>query len=202
MATDAFGRLRISDVYTLFEYYPSANTSNTNNDIDIWVNDESNSASIGYNSGTNIVELQGNANGDIATRSTKLPMKYQPGKSRLLYMTCVPLSRSIAGGEEFYSRFGIFSVDGSKNPIQGHYFETNGTNLYFVYTYGGTETKIIQSNWNIDTFDGNGPSGKTLTTANMLNSIPKRCPKVPSATTFFPSLEPVASMTSFVRGIG
>lgn len=171
MATDAFGRLRTSDVHTLFEYYPNLETQNTNIDIDIWVNDETNSASIGYNSGTNIVELQGNTNNDIATRSTKLPMKYQPGKSRLLYMSCVPLSRAIADGEVFYSRFGIFSVDGSKNPIQGHYFETNGTNLYFVYTYGGTETKIIQSNWNIDTFNGNGPSGKTLTTANMLNTI-------------------------------
>ena len=39
MATDAFGRLRILVTFTLFEYYPSAATSLTNNDVDIWVND-------------------------------------------------------------------------------------------------------------------------------------------------------------------
>ena len=32
MATDAFGRLRISNPYTLFEYYP--NTGTVNNDFD------------------------------------------------------------------------------------------------------------------------------------------------------------------------
>lgn len=170
MATDAFGRLRISDTYTLFEYYPSAATSLTNNDVDIWVNDVVSTASIGYNSGTNVVELDCNANGDIATRSTKLPMRYQPGKSRLFYFSAVPLSRVNGGSEDFTSRIGFFSVDGSKNPVQGHYFETDGTTLYWVCTYGGTENKIAQSNWNIDTFDGSGPSGKTLTISDMLNA--------------------------------
>lgn len=170
MATDAFGRLRISDTFTLFEYYPSAATSLTNNDVDIWVNDVVSTASIGYNSGTNVVELDCNANGDIATRSTKLPMRYQPGKSRLFYFSAVPLSRVNGGSEDFTSRIGFFSVDGSKNPVQGHYFETDGTTLYWVCTYGGTENKIAQSNWNIDTFNGSGPSGKTLTISDMLNT--------------------------------
>ena len=170
MATDAFGRLRISDTYTLFEYYPSAATSQTNNDVDIWVNDVNATATTTYNSSSNVVQLTSNASGGISTRTSKLPMRYQPGKSRLFYFSAVPLSRVNAGSEVFTSRIGLFSINGSKAPVEGHYFETNGTNLYWVYAYNGTPTAIVQSSWNIDTFDGNGPSGKTLTISNMLNT--------------------------------
>ena len=92
-------------------------------------------------------------------------------KSRLFYLSGVPLSRVNSGSEEFYSRIGIFSVDGSNVPVEGHYFETDGINLYWVYAYGGTTTRIVQSSWNVDTFNGSGPSGLTLTINNMLNDI-------------------------------
>jgi hypothetical protein len=178
MATDAFGRLRISNIYNLFEYYPSSisstTTSSSDPDVDIWVNDKVNgtsiaSATIEFDSSNTKVNLICGNSGDISTRFTKLPMRYQPGKSRLFYFSGVPLDRVNDGTETFTSRIGIFSTDSStKIPIEGHYFQTNGTNLSWVSSYNSTQTEILQSNWNIDTFDGNGPSGKTLTISNML----------------------------------
>ena len=179
MATDAFGRLRISNIYNLFEYYPSSisstTTSTSDPDVDIWVNDKVNGASIAsatieFDSSNTKVNLSCGNSGDISTRFTKLPMRYQPGKSRLFYFSGVPLEegRVNNGSETFKSRIGIFSTDSStKTPIEGHYFQTDGTNLYWVSSYDSTQTEIVQSNWNIDTFDGNGPSGKTLTINNM-----------------------------------
>ena len=177
MATDAFGRLRISNIYNLFEYYPSSisstTTSTSDPDVDIWVNDKKNGATIEFDSSNTKVELRCKNSGDISTRFTKLPMRYQPGKSRLFYFSGVPLNRvkdvTETETETFTSRIGIFSTDSStKTPIEGHYFQTDGTDLYWVCSYDSTSTEISQSNWNIDTFDGNGPSGKTLTISNML----------------------------------
>ena len=37
MASDAFGRLRTSENFTTFNYYPSLISDNTSLDIDIWV---------------------------------------------------------------------------------------------------------------------------------------------------------------------
>lgn len=40
-----------------------------------------------------------------------------------------------------------------------------------LYYYNGSATTINQSSWNIDTFDGSGPSGLTLTISSMLDTI-------------------------------
>lgn len=172
MATDAFGRLRVSNPSNIFDYFPSALTGSATPplDVDQWVNTTSGTGAIAYDSTYNYVKLTCSANSDIATVSSKLPMTYQPGKSRLIYMTSIPLSRVNSGSETLSFKIGIFSLSGN-NPQEGHYFETNGTSLYWVYCYGGTPTQVIQSSWNIDTFDGTGPSGLTLTASNTTKNM-------------------------------
>jgi hypothetical protein len=49
----------------------------------------------------------------------------------------------------------------------GIYFQTDGTNLQWVETIQTGTTIVNQSSWNVDIFDGNGPSGKTLTSSNL-----------------------------------
>lgn len=173
MATDAFGRLRTSSVYSLFEYHPSPATSLHSLDEDVWVNTESGTGTLAYDSATNVIDLTVDADTATATRCTKLPMPYQPGKLRLFYFSVAPVSRVRDAGEDFVSRVGCFSVTGTPPvPDQGHWLETDGSDIWFVYKYTGTSaTRTIQSSWNIDTFDGSGPSGKTLTGANMLTSM-------------------------------
>jgi len=98
-------------------------------------------------------------------------MIYQPGKSRLIYMTGVIMTSLPAGGGSANAHMGIFSVD-NPSPVapatpvitQGTYLRCDGTNFYWVdVLQGPTTVSVIQSSWNIDTFDGTGPSGKTLT---------------------------------------
>jgi len=44
MALDAFGRLRTSDCFTTFNYYPSAISNNTILDIYVWVSGQTGGA--------------------------------------------------------------------------------------------------------------------------------------------------------------
>ena len=37
MATDAFGRLRVSEPFTTLNYYPSPLTANNGLDVDTWI---------------------------------------------------------------------------------------------------------------------------------------------------------------------
>jgi hypothetical protein len=108
------------------------------------------------------------SDGDVAVRYTKQPMEYQPGKTRLSYMTGVLLSNPI-GSSVITSRVGLFDV----NPVDnitvtaGTYFQTDGTNLQWGETTQTGTTIVNQADWNIDSFDGNGPSGQTLSADNI-----------------------------------
>lgn len=120
-------------------------------------------------------------------RYTKFPMIYQPGKSRLIYLSGVPLRTTDT--THYEARIGIFNIiqnDVTGMPTitnnlptikEGTYFKTNGTTLYWsditqTYTSEILNTNLIaQANWNIDIFDGHGPSGKTLTTADIQNNV-------------------------------
>nr|QBK92203.1 MAG: hypothetical protein LCPAC304_05500 [Pithovirus LCPAC304] len=50
----------------------------------------------------------------------------------------------------------------------GYFFELEGTTMGIVYRTASSgsqvDTRVVQSSWNIDTFDGNGPSRITITT--------------------------------------
>lgn len=172
MALDNFGKLRTAQPFTTFNYYPSLSSDGaTNFDEDIWVGTVSGTGAIAYSSATNVITLTGSSSGDAVLRSTKLTMEYQPGKSRLSNFTAVMLSRAVSGGESLTSRVGIYNLSGT-TPSEGHYFQTDGTNLQWVEVLPGpTSTVVNQASWNYDTFDGTGPSGLTLTIANMRTNM-------------------------------
>jgi hypothetical protein len=165
MALDAFGRLRVSENFTTFNYYPSPLSNNTTLDIDVFVSRQNGGAQT-YDA-QNFINMPISGSGDTySLRTTKQPMIYQPGKSRLIYMTGVLMAT--INPNTTTSRMGIFSVDSATPPVvtAGTYLKCNGVNLFWEdVTQTGTTT-VVQSSWNIDTFDGTGPSGKTLTIAN------------------------------------
>ena len=167
MALDAFGRLRTSGCFTTFSYYPSLLTNNSSLDIDTWVSLEGGTGSASYNS-NNYINMSVSATNDYVVRITKQPMEYQPGKSRLIYITGTMLGESI-DGDTLTTRLGLFNIDSSTPPAvtEGVYFQTDGTNLQWVETTQLGTTIVNQSSWNVDIFDGNGPSGKTLTTSDL-----------------------------------
>lgn len=166
-ALDAFGRLRTSDCFTTFNYYPSVLSNNTNLDVDVWVT-SGNGGTQTYNS-QNYINMPISGSGTTySLRTTKQPMIYQPGKSRLIYMTGV-LMTTISTNTT--SLMGLFDINSATPPVvtEGTYFKCDGSNFYWDDVTQSGPNSVIQSSWNIDTFNGNGPSGKTLTVATNAN---------------------------------
>jgi hypothetical protein len=149
-SSDAFGRLRVSNPLTLFD------SSHRYRDNNLW-----SSLVVGTGSTVGFVTAQGLINIGIGTtagcsaiRETTKVFAYQPGKSLLVLNTFVPATPQ----ENLRQRVGYFGAD------NGMYFEINGTTLYFVERSlsTGSETKVSQTDWNIDKLDGTGVSGITL----------------------------------------
>jgi len=147
---DAFGRTRISQPLTLFD------SSHRYRDNNLWSD-----LLVGTGSTVGFVTAQGLINIGIGTtagcsaiRETTKVFSYQPGKSLLVLNTFVPA----APKENLRQRVGYFGAD------NGLYFEIDGTTAYFVERSLSlsTETRVAQTDWNIDKLDGTGLSGITL----------------------------------------
>lgn len=161
---DAFGRVRVSEPETLFEskFLYSKNPLQ-------WGELLSNSATATYNGNQSVVDMAVTSTvGSRVVRQTYRYIPYQSGKSQLILMTGV---LQVSGGTSgIRSRIGHFdnASDKSTGVINGNgfFFQLNGTTLSVVkrsYITGSqVDTTINQSSWNIDKFDGTGPSGITL----------------------------------------
>lgn len=176
MATDAFGRLRTSEPFTTFNYYPTPAYNDTS-DNDVWVRDVSNGGSINYDSSNNLIELStgsGTNQNRYAIRTTKVPMDYQPGKSRLIMMSGVMMTPAPGTSPvQVFSRMGLMNVS-SPAISDGVWFEVDASNSKLKWCQsvqngvgGYTLNEVTDASWNIDKFDGTGPSGKTLSISNM-----------------------------------
>ena len=146
--TDAFGRLRISQPLTLFD------SSHRFADNGLWAtsNTAGNSSST-FISNQSMIEMTvgTTANAEVIRETVKV-FAYQPGKS-LLMLSSFAMNTPQANVRQ---RVGYF---GAENGI---YLENNGTTNYFVLrsnTSGTiTETRVAQTDWNVDKFDGTGYS--------------------------------------------
>ena len=144
VGTDAFGKLRVSNPYTLFDSnfrYDNAPTK--------WNSGNSLSSSITHLANASTVALTvGTASGSTAIRETNKVMHYQPGKSLLIMNSfCMsPMQGNLR------QRIGYFSI---KNGI---FLELNNSILYIVkrsyVTGSAVDTRIPQSDWNINRLDG------------------------------------------------
>lgn len=149
---DAFGRLRVSNPFTLFD---SSFTIGDNKRVF----DTSNTAGTSYNFEANISSVLmnvGTNSGEKVFRQTKRYFQYQPGKSLLSLNTFVMNS----GKANLRQRVGYFDTQ------NGIFLENSNNNTFIVkrsfVTGSVVDTKISQSNWNVDTLQGSGPSGKNL----------------------------------------
>ena len=147
-ATDAFGRFRVSDPYTLFD-----STLRYSDDTRVWdtVLTGSGTATHLPNESTMAMDVT-TASGDKVVRETKRVFVYQPGKSQLTLNTFV----FAAGKTGLRQRVGLFSLR------NGVFLERDGDVTYIVkrsYISGmATDVRVAQADWNADTLDGNGNS--------------------------------------------
>jgi hypothetical protein len=151
-AGDAFGRLRTSSPLTLFD------SSHRYSDNGLWATSTGTGGTYAFSSSEGLVNLNvTTASGAKVLRETTKVCSYQPGKSLQVMNTFVMAS----GKANLRQRVGYFGAD------NGIYVEVSGTSApSFVErnSVSGSvnETRVSQANWNIDTLDGQGPSGFTL----------------------------------------
>ncbi len=151
--SDAFGRLRVSEPYTLFD------TQARYFDHGQFASNTSGTANVVYVQNQSSYQLNvGSASGDSVLRETLKPFPYQPGKSQLTLNTfCMNTPKT-----NLRQRVGLFDSN------DGVFFENDGTYNYFVIRSGstGVEERVRQDAWNVDQLNGTGPvtnpSGITL----------------------------------------
>ena len=157
---DAFGRLRVSEPFTIFD------NSLTHPDSDslYWSELVNGTASSAYERSTSKVTMTVAAISDYIVRQTKQRFKYQPGKSHEVLLTGLLSTES-----GVRKRVGLCDYDNvnlatiSNAPQNGVFFENNGGVLSWNIANNGVITETVtQSNWNFDICDGNGISGFTL----------------------------------------
>lgn len=152
---DAFGRLRVSSPVTIFDSKLSYNTGSL-----IWDTVLTAGGTAVHRQNESSVRMTVAANGDSVVRQSRQYLPYRPGKSLLAACTFV-LGEQVDNAR---SRIGFFDAN------NGIYFEQDASgDLYIVrrtYTSGSVvNNAVAQSAWNIDTFQGTGPSQKTLVPA-------------------------------------
>jgi hypothetical protein len=149
---DAFGRLRTSQPFTLFD---SQNRYGKDAQFD---ESTSGSGSATHLANESSVKLEvTSVSGDEVIRQSKRVFPYQPGKSLLVLATFAMAE----GEEDLRQRVGYF------NANNGVFLEQDDDELAFVvrtYTSGSPSDarKVTQANWNGDKLDGSGASGITL----------------------------------------
>ena len=150
-AYDAFGRLRVSEPFTIFD---STNVMSKN---DLFDEDLTNNGTVTYTSNKSTVNLNvTTASGDKVIRQSKRVMSYQPGKSLFIFNTFVMQTPEA----NLKQKVGTFDAN------NGIFFMADGTTLKIVrrtYTSGSpADTEKSQSEWNGDKLDGTGASGYDL----------------------------------------
>ena len=149
--TDAFGRFRTSSPVTLFD------SSHRFSDNGLWAtsNTAGNSSYAFVTNQSTIDMTVTTANNAEVIRETTKVFSYQPGKS-LLIMNTFAMEPPKANVRQ---RVGYFGKD------NGIYLENDGTTNYFVLRTNTSstvvETKVPQSQWNVDKFDGTGYSSQS-----------------------------------------
>ena len=150
-SVDAFGRLRVSEPFTLFD------SSFRYGDTALWSTATSTGGTAVFNTAQGLMDLNvTTANGSAVRRQTTKVFSYQPGKS-LLVMTTFVCATPKANLDQ---KIGYYS------SYNGYFLEQDGLTTYFVersaVSGAVTNTRVAQSAWNVDPMNGTGPSGITL----------------------------------------
>lgn len=150
-SADAFGRLRASEPYTIFDsqnryvqndYFASSNSGTTQTYV--------------ANESTVNMTTSNTTSGNLAVAQTKRSFSYQPGKSLLVLNTFV----MGAVVSNVRMRIGYF------NTQNGVFLERIGSTVKFVrrtfVSGSAVDTEVLQADWNGDKLNGTGASGFTL----------------------------------------
>jgi hypothetical protein len=150
-ASDSFGRLRVSEPFTMFD------SSHRFDDNDLWATATATSGAAVFNANQGLVDLNVTAaSGSSVIRETIKVFAYQPGKSLLVLNTFVMAP----------AKTGLTQRVGYYGANNGFYLEQADSSVSFVkrsvVTGSLVNTPVLQADWNGDKLNGSGPSGLTL----------------------------------------
>lgn len=153
---NAFGHVRVSTPYTLFD-----SKQLVDNQPLFWDDQEtsgSGTSSVHSTDRASTIIGVGATTAGTRVRQTFQRFNYQPGKSQLILLTGI-LSAS-GGGAGIVSRIGLFDTD------NGIFLEDDAGTISLGkrsnVTGSPVDATVAQSSWNLDIMDGSGPSGSTL----------------------------------------
>lgn len=150
MAVDAFGRVRSSQPFTLFDSFHRYQDNGK-------ISEEAVGGSSTHNANAGLIEctINNSAGSHIYRESTRV-FAYQPGKSLQILQTYI-MSPHKTGLRQ---RYGYF------DNLNGIFLEQTDAGLCWVERSTSTgsfqETRVYQSDWNYDTLNGAGVSRLTL----------------------------------------
>ncbi len=153
---DAFGRLRVSEPYTVFDSQQEYTYGPF-----FWDHFTASGGTATYTQVQNatLLSTAGTGSGARALRQTKTYWRYQPGKSHLVLMTGTLTSSGTHAGASF-------AHIGYNDDNNGVFFSQTsagvGVNIRSDVSGSVVNTTVLQSSWNLDKFNGTGPSGLTL----------------------------------------
>lgn len=158
-ANDAFGRLRVSNPFTLFDSFHRYQDNSKISEYTSGTASSTHSITEGC-----ITMSVGNTSGDKIYRESTKVFPYQPGKGLSIMQTfCFDGAK-----EGLRQRLGFFDAN------NGIFLERNGDTVSFnirTTTYAGTpeiRETVNQADWNVDPLDGTGTSTKVLNLSTTL----------------------------------
>ena len=141
-SVDAFGRLRVSEPADLFE-----TQFEFDNHPLLWETFTTGSAAVAHNYNKSSVDMMVSGSSSVVVRQTRGYFRYQPGKSHMMTLTY-----------EHEPTFDTLWRVGYLDDRDGIFLEHSGTstNIVLRSSVSGdvVETRIQQSEWNWDRFDG------------------------------------------------
>lgn len=149
--TDAFGRLRVSNPFTLFD---SFHRFQDNGKVNTYT---ANGGTSTYDAaaGTVLMNVTTTSGSEVMRESSRV-FAYQPGKSLLVLQTFVmgPTQANLRIRQGYY------------DASNGFYIQRLGDVVSLVKRSSSSgslvNTVVNQADWNVDPMDGNGPSGISL----------------------------------------
>jgi len=150
---DGFGRIRTSTPATLYELYFMYDKQPQKVDEQI-LNSGISTFVSGSSTAGSYISMQVNGINSYVIRQTKEYIPYQPGKSKISFMTGILITD--------LSAVGVTSRIGTFDSYNGHFFSFNNGLIYVNELSYNIITTVMQSDWNIDPLNGTGPSGITI----------------------------------------
>lgn len=150
--TTSLGSLRVAETQNIFESLFSFDKQTT-----IWDETLTSGGTSTFNANTNSVDMTlPTTSGASVVRQTYRRVRYNPSRA----------VQVLAAGTIGAPKANVRKRIGQFDTLDGVFFEIDGTTAYVVRrtsTSGSAvDVRTAQSNWNIDKFDGTGPSGITI----------------------------------------